>query len=32
MTLLSLVLVTQSPLEIYSKVVEGFDVVWEEFM
>jgi len=32
MVVLSLILVTQCLLEIHSKVVEGFDVVWEELM
>jgi hypothetical protein len=30
MVVLSLILVTQCPLDVHSKVVKGFDVVWEE--
>jgi len=32
MVVLSLILVTQCPLDIHLKVVEGFDIVWEELM
>jgi hypothetical protein len=28
--LFSMVLVTRCPLDVHSKIVEGFDVAWEE--